>query len=161
MLPEETKTYPKWMKTALRDALNDFCFQLKVISPGGSGALLSQSLNQLEFVNSIKEKVSLRSTWFLPFLYGLLGSAIFMMRNVSSVRTPAMEWFPIVMRVSLGGVAGIVVGWFSVSKPGGLETTSLLSLPFALAFLTGYGIDALFTLLDRFNRALGEGPSKA
>ena len=161
MLPSETKTYPKWMKTALRDSLNDFCFQLKVISPGGSGALLSQSLNQLEFVDVIREKVSLRSTWFLPFLYGLLGSAIFMMRNISSVRTPAMEWFPIVMRISLGGVAGIVVGWFAVSKPGAPETASLLSLPFSMAFLTGYGIDALFSLLDRFNRALGEGSTKA
>jgi hypothetical protein len=84
-----------------------------------------------------------------------------MMRNVSSVRTPAMEWFPIVMRISLGGVAGIVVGWFSFSKPGALETTSLLSLPFAIAFLTGYGIDALFSLLDRFNRAMGEGTAKS
>jgi hypothetical protein len=33
-----------------------------------------------------------------------------------------------------------------------------LSVPFALAFLTGYGIDALFNLLDRLNRAIGDIP---
>ena len=159
-LPEESKNYPKWMKTALRDTLNDFCFQLKVIAPGGEGALLSQSLNQLEFVNKIKEKVSLRTAWFLPFMFGLLGSAVYMMRNVASVRTAAVDPLAIIMRVSLGGVAGIVVGWFGTPNAAALEANKLLSLPFALAFLTGYGIEVLFSLLDRLNRAIGEVPSK-
>ena len=68
-----------------------------------------------------------------------------------------MECFPIAMRVSLGGVAGIVIGWFTVAPPN-LETVSSISVPFALAFVTGYGIDVLFTILDRVNRALGSHP---
>jgi hypothetical protein len=99
--------------------------------------------------------MSIRVTWFLPFLYGLLGSAVYMMRNVASVRTSAMEWFPIVMRLSLGGVAGIVMGWFAAGSSS-IQTTASLSVPFALAFLTGYGIDALFNLLDRISRTLGD-----
>jgi hypothetical protein len=159
-LPEESKSYPKWMKTALRDALNDFCFQLNVVSPGGFSALQSQSLSQLSFAGTIKEKISLRVVWFLPFLYGLLGSAIFVMRNIASVRTPSMEWLAIAMRISLGGVAGIVVGWFSSAASNFVPATSLISLPFALAFLTGYGIDALFNVLDRLNRLIADPASR-
>ncbi|MEO8248867.1 MAG: hypothetical protein ABI589_05810 [Burkholderiales bacterium] len=91
-----------------------------------------------------------------------------MMRNVASIRTPAMELFPMFMRISLGGVAGIVIGWFSSAALSALESTGALSVPFALAFLTGYAIDALFGLLDRMSRiaqgasaAVGGGASKA
>jgi hypothetical protein len=152
-LSTESQLYPEWMRRILLDTQSDFCFQLKVLSP--TGDLLAQSFSSYYFISSLKEKVSLRVEWFLPFLYGLLGSAVFMMRNIANIRTPAMEWFPILMRVSLGGVAGIVIGWFSAattSSPG--ATASFL--PFGLAFLTGYGIEVLFTLLDRLNRAIGE-----
>lgn len=160
-LPEESKRYPEWMKTALRDELGDFCFQLNVVAPGGGGAIQSQSLSQLAFADSIREKISLRGVWFLPFMYGLLGSALFVMRNVASVRTPAMEWLAIAMRISLGGVAGIVVGWFSSASSNLLPVTSLLSLPFALAFLTGYGIDILFNVLDKLNHVISESTSRS
>ena len=64
--------------------------------------------------------------------------------------------------VGLGGVAGIVVGWFaSPSAAVGAETVSTLSLPFMLAFLAGYGIEAVFRLLDRLSRALGDVPKTA
>lgn len=156
-LPRAASTYPAWMQRVLADTLGDFCFQLKVLSPGGDGALLNQSMAPLSFISDIKDKVSLRVTWFLPFFYGLLGAVVFVMRNVASVRTPSMEWFPMAMRLSLGGVAGIIIGWFSSAS--GLEfETSSLSVPFALAFLTGYGIDALFNLLDRLNRAISDLP---
>jgi hypothetical protein len=157
-LPPQAAHYPKWMRTLLADTLSDFCFQLKVLSPDGQGTVLNQSLMELSFVPHIKDKVALRVTWFLPFLYGLLGAAVFLMRTVASIRTPAMQWFPIVMRLSLGGVAGIVMGWFSVAASPDIAATSSLSVPFALAFLTGYGIDVLFTLLDRLNRAIADPP---
>jgi hypothetical protein len=157
-LPKEYLVYPDWMKALLSDTLGDFCFQLKVLSPAGDGALLNTGLTQLAFVSDIREKVAVRVAWFLPFFYGLLGSAVFLMRNVANVRTPVMEWFPIIMRISLGGVAGIVIVWFSSSTTPGLETVGSLSVPFAAAFLTGYGIDVLFTLLDRLNRAIGDIP---
>jgi hypothetical protein len=157
-LPGEATHYPQWMRTVLADTLSDFCFQLKILSPDNQGTLLNQSMSELSFVPHIKDKVSLRVTWFLPFLYGLLGSAVFLMRNVASVRTPAMEWFPIVGRLSLGGVAGIIMGWFAAGASPAIQSTTSLSIPFALAFLTGYGIDVLFSVLDRLNRAIGDVP---
>jgi hypothetical protein len=159
-LPEQSKSYPKWMKTALVDSLNDFCFQLNVLAPGGAGVLLSRTPYQLEFNDTIKEKISLRVLWFLPFLFGLLGSSIFLMRNIASVRTPSMDWFPVIMRIALGGVAGIVVGWFLSSNSTPVSNINVISVPFALAFLTGYGIDVLFTLLDKFNKSIGEPAHK-
>jgi hypothetical protein len=144
------------MRSVLSDSLSDFCFQLKVLSPTGQGTLLNESLNQLTFLPVIKEKVSLRLNWFLPFFSGVLGSIILVMRNVASVRTPAVEWFPILMRLSLGGVAGVVIGWFGALAVPGLESKTALSVPFALAFLTGYSIELLFNLLDRMIRTVGD-----
>lgn len=162
-LPAQWQRHPGWMQAAMADALNDFCFQIKVISPDDGDIVVSSSFSEFvaQFQSPLKHKISLRSEWFLPFFYGLLGSMLFIMRNVASVRTPSMEWFPIFMRVALGGVAGIVVGWFSISVSTGSEGIGTISLPFALAFLAGYGIEALFTVLDRLSRALGEPPAKA
>ncbi|HEX9718503.1 MAG TPA: hypothetical protein VGA59_02135 [Ramlibacter sp.] len=155
-LPLDALKYPSWMRSVLSDSLSDFCFQLKVLSPTGQGTLLNESLNQLTFLPVIKEKVSLRLNWFLPFFSGVLGSIILVMRNVASVRTPAVEWFPILMRLSLGGVAGVVIGWFGALAVPGLESKTALSVPFALAFLTGYSIELLFNLLDRMIRTVGD-----
>ena len=158
-LPKGYSTFPHWMRKVLADSLSDFCFQLKVLSPSGQGILLNQSsMAYLPFLPTIKEKVALRTTWFLPFLYGLLGALVFMMRMTAGVRTAAMNGFTILVRLSLGGVAGIVVGWFSATPATTITSASALSIPFALAFLTGYGIDSLFSVLDRLNRALGEIP---
>jgi hypothetical protein len=156
LLPVEAASYPKWMKDILADYLSDFCFQLKILSPSGEGTMLSESFDQLSFLPRIREKVALRTVWLLPFLYGLLGSAVYLMRNSSNVRTPAMNWLATAMRLSLGGVAGIVIGWFSGEASSSIASTATLSIPFALAFLMGYGIDVLFSLLDRLNRAIGD-----
>jgi hypothetical protein len=159
-LPDEALRYPEWMKAALREANSDDCFQLNVLSPGGSGAKFKDTLSRLLFYSDIKDKISLRVYWFLPFLYGLLGATVFVMRNIASVRTPAVKWYTVAMRIFLGGVAGIVIGWFASGPSTGGGVTPVLSVPFSLAFLTGYGIDVLFNLLDRLNAALAETTSR-
>lgn len=146
-------TYPQWMQLVLAETSSDFCFQLRVLFPGEQ-SLLSQSVNGLSFVSGIKSKAALRAQWFLPFFYGLLGSAIFLMRNVASTRVPSIEWIALATRLSLGGVAGIVIGWFVSSASAGFDASGNLSIPFALAFLAGYAIEILFTILDRLNRAV-------
>ncbi len=151
-LAGEAAGYPEWMKMALLDSMNDFCFQVRVLSPGGDGALLNENFSPLNFIGPLKDKASFRTEWFLPFLYGLLGSIVFLIRNIANVRTPAMDWLPALMRIALGGVAGIVVGWFSSTTASSLQGASSLSIPFMLAFLTGYGIDILFTMLDRISQ---------
>lgn len=156
-LPRGTERHPEWLRVVMVDAISDFCFAQRVLDAGNAGSIdLGYAL---PYARLVKEKIALRTDWLLPFAYGLLGSMLFVLRNVASVRTPTMKWFPIFMRVGLGGVAGIVVGWFaSPSAAVGAETVSTLSLPFMLAFLAGYGIEAVFRLLDRLSRALGDAP---
>jgi len=65
---------------------------------------------------------------------------------------------------NVGGVAGIIIGWFWV--PTGTFGTQLgkgSSIPMALAFLTGFSIDILFSALDRLKGTLtaAQEPAKA
>ena len=163
-LPPEAANYPTWLKAMFSEALADSCFQQRISSDlqasGGRGAMLEESYDFWGNVPKIKDRVSERVNWALPFLYGILGSIIFVMRNVASLRSPAMGWLPVIMRIGLGGIAGIVIGWFSGGTANSVANNASVSLPFALAFLTGYGIDVLFNLLDKLNRAMGEASAK-
>ena len=160
-LPRESLKYPLWMQKVMADATSDFCFQQKVISGDGQSAMVDASFTAFAapYVTLLKGKASLRADWFLPFFYGLLGATVCMMRTVASVRTPAAEALPIVMRVALGGVAGIVIGWFSAVPVGVSAAINTFSLPFFLAFLAGYGIDAVFSTFDKASRAIGQAAS--
>ena len=94
-------------------------------------------------------------SYILPILFGVVGTAAFVIRAISEQikDTTFAQNTPIrhLMRVALGGLAGIVVGLFT-----GL--TGQLSLqPLAIAFLAGYGVEAFFSMFDdiiqRFRQA--------
>ena len=158
VVPSTIAASPGWMQRLQIEAMDDYCYMLNVLPTiDGQAALPPDPLKPLKFIPEIESKVSLRSNWFLPFFFGTLGSILFVMRNVANVRTPAMLMFSAAMRIALGGVAGIVVGWFAAAALPGAESTNALSVPFALAFLTGYSIDSLFGLLDRLSHGVGAG----
>ena len=167
-LPAEAYGYPPWLKVILGEALHDFCFSQRMFSKIDSGVAVSQSMLLEETYDSnaygngpvLRNRVSQRINWALPFLYGLLGSVIFVMRNVANTRTASMGPFMVLMRLGLGGIAGIVIGWFAGGSSLSMPAGATLSLPFALAFLTGYGIDVLFNILDKLNRTIGEVSTK-
>ena len=108
-----------------------------------------------------RNKVGLLTTWLLPGLYGLLGACVFLMRRMLQcdgstrrVDVRALGVLAILLRLALGGLAGIIVGWFALPT-GATSTSSALaisSLPFGVAFLAGFSIEGLFSLLDRLNR---------
>ncbi len=164
-LPAASARHPDWVRNLNADSINDFCFQYEVLQPitgMGSMNLTSQNLGRVGLLPDIEKRVAMRSDWYLPFFFGVLGSIIFVMRNIASIRTPTMRLLPMLMRISLGGVAGIVIGWFSTAALPTVESTSALSVPFALAFLSGYAIDALFSVLDRASRVMPPGaPTRA
>lgn len=139
-----------WLGKVALDALADFCFSSKTLS---SDFVSLQSPSSE--IAALKERVMVKSGWILPFLYGVLGACIYLMRSQLSTRTATITSIPAVLRIALGGVAGIVIGWFGATG----NTSSVVaasSLPFALAFMAGFSIDVLFSLLDRFNRAITE-----
>ena len=117
-----------------------------------------------------RNKVHLLVSWLLPGLYGLLGACVYVMRallrhtghhhGLGDARI--VDMLSLLLRVSLGGLAGIIIGWFSV--PTGLSASSsaptISSIPFGIAFLAGYGIETLFAQLDRLNKTLNQGDDR-
>lgn len=98
----------------------------------------------------IQEKANLivgvLGAYILPILFGTIGAVAYVIRTISDqIRTstfatnsPTRHF----MRTALGGMAGLVVGLF-----GDLSTKLSLS-PLAVAFLAGYGVEALFSMFD-------------
>ena len=85
-------------------------------------------------------------SFILPVLFGTIGAVAYIIRTISDqIRTSTFSsTSPIrhMMRAALGALAGVVVGLF-----GGLSTQ--LSLPpLAIAFLGGYGVEAVFSMFD-------------
>jgi hypothetical protein len=99
--------------------------------------------------------VGVLGSFVLPIVFGAIGAVAFVIRSISEqMRTATFSQnSPIrhLMRVALGALAGVVVGLFN-----GLSNQ--LSLPpLAIAFLGGYGVEALFSmfdsLIDKFRQA--------
>jgi hypothetical protein len=110
------------------------------------GAVLYNAANDLSFI------VYLFGSGILPMFYGLLGSSVFLLRR--SLSTSPDDYRMVtsvvttVMRLGLGCVAGIIVGWLA----GPSELSSIKDLangPFVLAFIAGFSIDIVFSVMDR------------
>jgi hypothetical protein len=87
-------------------------------------------------------------SFLLPILFGMIGALTFVIRTMSeqikastfSTTSPIRH----LMRVTLGALGGVVVGLFS-------NLSNQLTLPpLAIAFLAGYGVEALFSMFDGF-----------
>jgi len=90
--------------------------------------------------------VGVLGAYILPILFGTIGAVAYVIRTISDqIRTSTFSTTsPIrhVMRAALGGMAGLVVGLFS-------DLSTKLSLsPLAVAFLAGYGVEAVFSMFD-------------
>lgn len=118
-----------------------------------------------------KSKVNMLVTWLLPGLYGLLGACVYLMRDMvvsrngrTYVDTSVLNNLSLLLRIALGGLAGIIIGWFwvPVSMGNGAAVQPISSIPFGMAFLAGFSIETLFSLLDRLNKTIeNREPKKA
>jgi hypothetical protein len=95
----------------------------------------------------------------LPVLYGLLGASVYLMRRFLGEESETVRpniGMTAFLRLGLGGIAGLAIGWFWVptSAKAIAEVSSLTTAPFALAFLAGFSIELLFSLLDRIIAAI-------
>jgi hypothetical protein len=149
-----------WRQVVLREQINQSCFKEMMGIKHGM-AIESTSLF---YTAHIRDNVVLLNVWILPFLSGLLGATVFLLRDSLNPLTANFGLARVVVRLALGGVAGIIIGWFWV--PTGTFGTQLgkgSSIPMALAFLTGFSIDILFSALDRLKGTLtaAQEPAKA
>ncbi|SBS31046.1 hypothetical protein MSP8887_01418 [Marinomonas spartinae] len=92
--------------------------------------------------------IQMLQNYLLPLIYGLLGALIFVLRTllqqVRNLTYTSSREIGYRLRLTLGCLAGMITGWFL--KPGMGE---MALSPMALAFLAGYSIEVLFTLLDK------------
>ncbi len=95
--------------------------------------------------------------YILPFLYGLLGAAIYVLRSLTKeierVTYTGSDDIEYGLRLALGALGGLAIGWFLTPKDiSGFQSIS----PLALSFLVGYNIDLLFTGMDKFIDAFSQ-----
>ena len=94
--------------------------------------------------------IDVMQRYLLPLLYGLLGSCVYVLRTIAfQIRNRTYTESANIdfrLRIYIGALSGLIVGWFFSPDQGGVLAT--LS-PSALAFLAGYSVDLLFSALDR------------
>jgi len=92
--------------------------------------------------------VGILGAFILPLLLGTIGAVAYVIRQISdqinASTFSATSRIRHLTRVGLGALAGLVVG---VGLFSGL-TTQLSLPPLAVAFLAGYGVEALFSMFD-------------
>ena len=70
-----------------------------------------------------------------------------MNRDISIARFSTESNSSFLLRLALGTLAGLIIGWFGFLLPGQSVVASIP--PMALAFLVGYNIEIVFSLMDR------------
>jgi hypothetical protein len=106
--------------------------------------------------------LSVVQNYVMPVLFGLLGACVFVLRTINQ-KIEAFTFTPGSLpryraRLVLGAVAGPAIGWFFTADgkllavaPDGLTGAGLTShlSQIALAFVAGYAVEILFSLLDK------------
>jgi len=135
------------------DLLEDYRF-LMSIGDDNPTVLVQPSFGP-QHAFTIERQRILISGWILPLFYGLLGASVYLMRTFLNDKTANQGFFLLVLRLALGGIAGLAIGWFSVP---GSSSAAISTIPFGLAFLAGFSIDAVFTLLERLAQTISAAP---
>lgn len=101
-------------------------------------------------VQSMRDTVGALAIWFLPALYGMLGSVICLLRAFLSDDQRDPSALQMLVRVSLGTFAGVAIGWF---MSGGAPKEVPLGV-LTISFLVGYSINVFLAILDTFVKRL-------
>jgi len=128
--------------------------------PDESGSKEGPVDDQLKEENRVRAlarfiPVTLQS-YLLPLFYGLLGSAVYILRSLAGeIQKVSFESdVGYRLRLPLGALAGAALSWFFGEAFSGATGFKSLS-PFALAFLGGYSVEVLFSGMDRLVEAFG------
>jgi hypothetical protein len=109
----------------------------------------------------LKTILDIVAAYLLPTLYGLLGACAFVLRqlshDISTLQFADDSRVRYTLRLNIGMLAGLAVGWFIDPTQQGSVVANLS--PLALAFVAGYGSDLLFAVLDRIVNAFTAPPA--
>jgi hypothetical protein len=127
--------------------------QLQSLGPQHPPNSINQ-LNELKdtmIMGILEMLLAFFSEYLLPMLYGLTGSCAFVLRKLSD-EIDKMTYahdakVRHTLRLNIGLLAGLAVGWFL--KPSASDPSLTSLSPLALAFIAGYGSDMFFVFLDK------------
>ncbi|MEX0281683.1 MAG: hypothetical protein AB3N13_10920 [Arenibacterium sp.] len=119
-------------------------------------------------VQRAKTQIIFFNSYFLPALYGLLGTAAFVLRAFSrelrSLTLQPVNLLNYLIRLPLGALSGIAVGLILIPDGTVQNGDAVAAAPeiaglttVALAFIAGYSVELLFTAMDRIVSAFGGG----
>lgn len=107
------------------------------------------------------DDIRFNRSYLIPVLLSILGSTVYILRHTSrQVHSYTIEYvsFPLtILRLSVGAIAGVAIGWVYADQEGGVGLA-----PIALSFLAGYSVEILFSLLDRLTATFSDtaGPEQ-
>ena len=114
-------------------------------------------------LSSAKMLLEVLYKYALPWLFGLLGSCAYVLRRLEndlksgSFSSKSPTFYS--LRLVLGPLAGIAIGLLFVpsAQNAVFDTTNILDLaalsPLAVAFVAGYSVELIFSILDRIVNA--------
>lgn len=98
--------------------------------------------------------------YLIPLFAGALGASLAILRGlylgIQNSRIDMRLFRTVYVRIALGTISGIAIGWMAAF--GGDEPGTAGLTPLALAFAAGYAVELVFNLLDRIVIALGGPP---
>ncbi|OUS25030.1 hypothetical protein A9Q99_22550 [Gammaproteobacteria bacterium 45_16_T64] len=152
---EFSDTMPRYLQAEYESKKNRYDLDRNQNTTALQELELAKTLHQVRMVlfeNTLSANFILTTFqgYILPLLYGLLGALIFVLRSLMNevktmTYTPNSE-IKFRLRLTLGALGGMIVGWFL--KPDEANAIASLS-PMGLAFLMGYNVDLLFSIMDK------------
>jgi hypothetical protein len=104
-----------------------------------------------------ENRLSVFQVYVLPLLYGWVGACAYVLRQLiveTRDRTYQSESRSAYdLRLLLGALSGLAVGWVLKPAPGAKLVENLT--PLALSFLAGYSVEVLFSAMDKIVSAFG------
>jgi len=125
---------------------------------------LQVATNASSLLECCSQVVNVLQVYILPLLYGLLGAHAYVLRELIRenrervYRSESETAYR--MRIILGLLAGLAIGWFARPDPASAGMIAKLG-PFALSFLAGYSVEVLFSAMDKFVGAFGSASQQS
>jgi hypothetical protein len=109
-----------------------------------------ETLNHFRQFSIAQQIFIFLSDYIYPLLAGALGACVSLLRQIfAQLREKRLHlrvFKSAYLRIAVGTIAGIVIGWISsVDSPTGISLT-----PLAIAFAAGYAVEIIYNVLDRF-----------
>ncbi|MDQ6961035.1 MAG: hypothetical protein Q9M28_00695 [Mariprofundaceae bacterium] len=90
--------------------------------------------------------------YLLPLLYGWLGALAYVLRSltreISEITYTSESREHYRLRIQLGALSGLAIGWFLLGDSGGQAELGGLSA-LAISFVAGYSVELLFSVMDK------------